>query len=536
VARGLGIEIDGDGVRVLAVDGGKRPRIAAFAERAVDPDASRPWAERARDAVKAAVADVGGARGRIVASIDSGDAILRELQLPFTNDEQIRKTVRFELEQHIHNHAIEDLVVDFVKTGTTDKATQLLVAGVPKTVVEERLRLLESAGADPALLDLDALALFNAFVAAGAVTDDAPLLVLYGGARFTKFLLIENGRPRAIRTIRYSAAPPGEATPSVKLPEKEETAAEKDTYVIIDQAAPVDILALEAGRFLMASAATATPSRIYVTGNLDPAEVSGPLTEATGVPVESFDLLAKFAHSLPAVEGLDRRIPVALGLALKAVDRDASGTDFRREEYSYAKKFETVKSSALVLVDLVLMFLALVALHLHFKAEDLRRDTDTVLGYQAQVVADAVEHDPTKIPPALRDDPSKSLDFLKKKIDELAQEVGAGAHPIERSTLNLLSRIWKTLDQYYRQNGTRKIGEQAFYFLVDAVNATQDPARGNVLISMSGVASNIQCAENFRQMLASSTPFSSGWEVESGRYQPDKDNTRFTFTLRKGKQ
>jgi hypothetical protein len=537
MARGLGIEIDTDGVRVLAVESGKRPRILAFSERHIEPSEDRPWADRARDAIKAALADAGGARGRIAASIDSGDAILRELQLPFTNDEQIRKTVRFELEQHIHNHAIEDLVVDYVKTGGTEKATQILVAAVPKTLVEERLRLLDSSGADPAVLDLDALALFNALVEAGAVTDDAPLLALYGGSRFTKFLLIENRRPRAIRTIRYSPPAP-EAAPSIAVDDKGELApGTAEPYVVVDQSAPEDILAVEVGRFLLASAASAAPTRILVMGRLDVEAVAGPLTEATGAPVSTFDILSQFAPAPPSAQGLDRRIPVALGLALKAVGRDATATDFRRQEYSYSKKFETVKSSALVLVDLVLMLLALVALHLHFKAADLQADTDTVFGFQAQVVADAVEHNPAKVPPELVDDPSKSVEYLQKRINELNTRLGAGDHPIERSTLHLLSRIWKTLETFNREQGNRKADDKPFYFLVDAVNATQDPVRSSAQITMSGLVSHIQVAEGFRQKLQGATPFSSGWSIEAGRYDQDaaKDKTRYTFTLRKEK-
>jgi type IV pilus assembly PilM-like protein len=535
MSRGLGIEIDTDGVRALAVEGGKKPRILAFAERLIDPSDERPWADRARDAIKAAVAEAGGARGRIAASIDSGDAILRELHLPFTNDEQIRKTVRFELEQHVHNHAIEDLVVDFVKTASTEKGSQILVAAVPKTLIEERLKLLESAGADPAVLDLDALALFNTLVEAGAVKDDAPLLALYGGSRFTKFLLVENRRPRAIRTIRYSAPAP-ENAPSIEVTGQGELEGTEPLIVVDTDAAPHEnILAIEAGRFLMASSASSAPSRILIMGRLDAEAVAGPLTEATGAPVEPFDILAPFGPVADSARGHDRRLPVALGLALKAANRDSVGTDFRREEYSYSKKFETVKSSALVLTALAAMLLALLALHLHFKSVDLQSDIDTVLKFQAQVVADAVEHNPTKIPPALQDDPSKSFEFLKKRIDELSKKLGAGDHPIERSTLNLLSRIWKSLEQFHREQGNRKTGDQPFYFLVDAINATQDPGRGTAMITMSGLASHIQVAEGFLQKLRGSTPFSSGWSIEPGRYPPVKENTQYTFTFRKEK-
>jgi hypothetical protein len=536
MARGLGIEIDSDGVRALALEGGKRPRILAFSERHIDPDESRPWSDRAREALLAAVAET-GVRGRVVASIDSGDAILRELQLPFTNDEQIRKTVRFELEQHVHNHAIEDLVVDYVKTGSTEKGSQILVAAVPKTLIEERIRLLDSAGADPALLDLDALALFNALVEAGAVKDDAPLLAIHGGARFTKFLLIENRRPKAIRTLRYSPTPPApvaeEATAETG---SGEPAAGDEPYVLVDNSTPVDILAIEAGRFLMASAASAVPSRIIITGRLDSAAVSAALTEATGAPVEPFDLLEKFAPVPPSVQGLDRRVPVALGLALKAVERDASGTDFRREEFSYGRKFENVKSSALVLVDLVLMLLALVALHLHFKAVDLKAETDLLYSYHAQVVADAVEHDPTKIPPPLKEDPSQSLRFMQGKLKQISEEVGAGDHPIERSSLNLLSRIWRTMEQFHHQHKGRKTGEQEYFFLVESVNATQVPDRGTAQITMSGQASTVLLAEAFLQMVKLTAPFSSGWTVESTGYRAAGPNQGFTFTFRKGKE
>jgi hypothetical protein len=535
VSRGLGIEIDAARVRVAGVDGGKRPRILSFAEQAIEPGDEASWADRARAALKAALAAAGGARGRIAASIDSGDAILRELQLPFKSDDQIRKTVRFEFEHQVHNQAIEDLVVDYVRTGETEKGANLLVAGVPRKIVAERLALLESAGADPAVVDLDALALFNAFVEAGAVKDDAPLLVIYGGSRFTKFLLIEGRRPRSIRTIRYSAAP-GESSP-IDVSVKEAGVSDYEPIVIIDETASSDILAKEAARFLMASAASAAPSRIYVAGELEAATVSGPLTKATGIPVESFDLLGAFSHSFPEGSDAGRRMPVALGLALKAVDRDAAGTDFRKDEFSYGRKFETVKSSALVLADLVLMLLALAALHLHFKAGDLARETAVVTGYQVQVAADAVNRDMTITPEALKKAPEKALAFLKGEVERLEKEVGAGDHPVERSSLNLLSRVWIAIEKFHKQFAQSRLEDEGFFLQVESASAIQDPSRtGNISVNLSGSAANISFAEKLKRLLSLESPFSGGWTVDTGPYTQDKDNVRFSFTLRKEKE
>src|SRR5258707_8071109 len=198
MARSVGMELTPAHVRILSLElAGKFPKILQFHQAPV-PAGETPWEERAAAAVKQAFTDAKIARGKVVAALDSGDAILREVSLPFKGDDQIRKTVRFEMESLIHNYTIEQLIVSHYKTGETDKGTLLLAAAVPKAVIEKRLKVYQEGGVDPSALDLDIAAVFNAMLQAGAIDTDEPLLLVHGTPQFTKLGLIEERRPRSL--------------------------------------------------------------------------------------------------------------------------------------------------------------------------------------------------------------------------------------------------------------------------------------------------------------------------------------------------
>ena len=47
--------------------------------------------------------------------VQASRAVIREITLPFTDLEQIKKVVKFEAESHLHEIPIEDVVVAFHK-------------------------------------------------------------------------------------------------------------------------------------------------------------------------------------------------------------------------------------------------------------------------------------------------------------------------------------------------------------------------------------------------------------------------------------
>ena len=136
MARSVGIELTDSSVKLLWLEqSGKKSKVLQFHEAPIPPDGDDSWEARASRALREAFARSKIPRGHAVASIDSGEAILREISLPFKGDDQIRKTVRFEMESQIHNYTIEQLVVSHYKTGESEKGS-LLLGGTLQIEVE----------------------------------------------------------------------------------------------------------------------------------------------------------------------------------------------------------------------------------------------------------------------------------------------------------------------------------------------------------------------------------------------------------------
>src|SRR5687767_7082381 len=111
--RATGLEISATLMRAVVADGSvKGWRVLSYAEAEIAPpaegqDPKQVFAEQ----VAKFVAEKKLPRGIVVPSIPSSVVTVREVALPFGSDDQLRKTVKFELESHSHNLDIEEVVV-----------------------------------------------------------------------------------------------------------------------------------------------------------------------------------------------------------------------------------------------------------------------------------------------------------------------------------------------------------------------------------------------------------------------------------------
>jgi hypothetical protein len=534
MARSVGIELTDASVRILALEAsGRKARILGFHEAPI-PAGEAVWEERAAGALRGAFAAAGAPRGRIVASVDSGDALLREVTLPFKGDDQIRKTVRFEMESLIHNYSIEQLVVCHYKTGETDKGAQLIAAAVPKEVLGKRLKVFQDAGADPAAVDLDVCAVFNAIRHAGGIDSDAPQLLIHGTSKFTKLVFVEGRQPRSIRTIRFSlpagvpagakaaAGPrppdrPDEPMPVVVLSDEEAKRfgeLDHDT-----QGALVEILAKEISRFLLASAASASPAHILLSGDFEDERAARMLQDAVEIPVRTFDLLGAVEHDLPKGP---LRLAAPLGLALKGAGIDALGMDFRQDEFLYRKKFEAVKTTALVAIELAVVFLAAVALHFHFKRDELRRDAKYVQDQQAELYDRATGETTT------------DASMAYPKFRDLAQRAGTGGPtgiPLVASARAAWIELFGAIQRFQQKTASQQLGGADLFLEIETLEVQQGTTAGNenLTLTMRGKIRNHEYAGALRNEVRAVETFANAdW---AGPITP-LEGGLFQFTLR----
>ena len=144
--------------------------------------------------------EIGASRSRVVVSIPAYHCSLRTLTMPFTDEKRLIQVVPFEVEAQLP-FSMEDAVVDHHPLSRNNGSSLLLVAAAPKVILGGVLTLLSKAGIDPAVLDLDALALYTVANYGIKSKDLDPLVVIDVGANKTTLVVIDQGQVRFVRSI-----------------------------------------------------------------------------------------------------------------------------------------------------------------------------------------------------------------------------------------------------------------------------------------------------------------------------------------------
>ena len=202
--RAVGIDVGSSSIKVCEVDGSaKKFRVTKYAEADFDGgETLEEYNEAVADTVARLFSENKLKRDQVIAALSGQDCVVRNISVPFTADEQVRKVIRFEAESHLHSHQLEDVVVDFHKTGERSDHSDVLIFAGLKEPVGDRLETLDSAGIDPLQLDLESLALFNAVSVAGLLDPESVQVILDFGTTKTNLIITDGENLNIVRTIR----------------------------------------------------------------------------------------------------------------------------------------------------------------------------------------------------------------------------------------------------------------------------------------------------------------------------------------------
>lgn len=388
MARATGIEIGENAIVVAELDGSPKKFRLVGAARVLIGDAEDAAGRRkaAVAALKQALKQAKARRDAVTLGVQAGRAVIREITLPFTDLEQIRKVVKFEAESHLHDIPIEDVVVDFHKVSESGGRSKLLVLAVKKEDLAYALETAGLAGVDPLHVTVDAAGLFNLWRALPDGAGDGATVLIDVGERTTTAIVAAGDRVRQIRTIRLGADSVTRAVaadlgvaPAEAEREKRafaeaaarpfalagETAAGGGAIATAEQVKR-DLVRDGHGGFarrlaneLLRSVSSTLLDRklesIHVTGvGAETPGLAKELGDAFGVTVKTLDPGAVLDHKLKN-EDL-RGVASGAGLALVGLGQNALGLEFRQEEYRFARKFDRVRTP--LLFGLVLVFVA----------------------------------------------------------------------------------------------------------------------------------------------------------------------------------
>jgi hypothetical protein len=435
--RACGLELTPTTFRAVTVDGSPKGwRVVGYAEKDVPPptegaDVKEAYAKE----VAAFIVEAKLPRGSLVPSMQAAHATIREVALPFGSDEQLRKTVKFELESHSHAIDVEQVVVDFVRVDQKEKQTYLLAFAVEKKDVKARIDQMALARIDPPSIDLDATAALNAILNSGGLNGTDAFVALYA-TRSGCFHYFVSGGLKLLRVLPLGSAEDGFEGKA----------------------------AGEIARTLLRVSSGQDLSEVIVCGDADdlPA-LAGRIAREPGVNARAIDLMPE-GLEFEGAEKARRAGGAALGLALKGIGLDRVGIDLRREEFTYERKTDQLKRAIAMLLLMVNIFLGLWGYKAWSDRGFVKGRTNELMAMEKKMWKDLFPEEK---------EPAKPLEAFRTRKAEWQESQGGGGHPVPVSALNYWAMLFNKIQVQNK-------------FFIGALTVSAAP--GQTSIKMSGTA------------------------------------------------
>lgn len=154
------------------------------------------------DAIRQTIAATGVTTKYIVAAVGGRDVIVKKIQMERVKEQQARELMRWEAEQHVP-FDMDSVELDFQVLDPDGDGLDMsvLLVAAKRELVEAKQALLTEAGASPAVIDVDAFALHNAFEANYPEALNGTIALLNIGNEATNLNILDEGVPILTRDL-----------------------------------------------------------------------------------------------------------------------------------------------------------------------------------------------------------------------------------------------------------------------------------------------------------------------------------------------
>jgi type IV pilus assembly protein PilM len=154
------------------------------------------------EAIQAALASADVKTKEVVTAVGGRDVIIKKIQIERVREAQARELMRWEAEQHVP-FDMESVELDFQildPDGDGLEMSVLLVAA-KRELIESKIRVLTDAGLEPAIVDVEAFALHNAFEVNHPDAMNGVVGLLNIGHDVTNINILDDGVPLLTRDL-----------------------------------------------------------------------------------------------------------------------------------------------------------------------------------------------------------------------------------------------------------------------------------------------------------------------------------------------
>ena len=207
----MGLDIGSGFVKVVEVDhSGDQPEVSRVAMRPLLPDAIVEGEimdyALVSDSVQALFQEMGVKNPDVVTAVGGHDVIIKKIEMDRMKDADAREVIRWEAEQHVP-FDIKSVELDFQILNPHDEGLQMevLLVAAKRELVDNKIGLLQDAGVNPVIIDVDAFALHNAFEHNYPDSLEGIIALVNVGHETTNVNILENGVPILTRDIPFGS-------------------------------------------------------------------------------------------------------------------------------------------------------------------------------------------------------------------------------------------------------------------------------------------------------------------------------------------
>jgi type IV pilus assembly protein PilM len=207
----IGLDIGSGFVKVVEVDhSGDQPEVVRVAMRPLLPDAIVEGEIMdyglVAEAVQGLFQDLGLKGADVVTAIGGHDVIIKKIEMDRMKETDAREVIRWEAEQHVP-FDIKSVELDFQILDPQGEGLQMqvLLVAAKRELVDNKVGLLQDAGVNPIIIDIDAFALHNAFEHNYPDSLDGIIALVNVGHETTNVNILEDGVPILTRDIPFGS-------------------------------------------------------------------------------------------------------------------------------------------------------------------------------------------------------------------------------------------------------------------------------------------------------------------------------------------
>jgi type IV pilus assembly protein PilM len=207
----IGLDIGSGFVKVVEVDhSGDQPEVVRVAMRPLLPDAIVEGEIMDYGLVSDAVAGLFGELGlkgaEVVTAVGGHDVIIKPIPMDRMKESDAREVIKWEAEQHVP-FDIKSVELDFQILDPDGDGLQMevLLVAAKRELIDNKVGLLQDAGVEPVIIDVEAFALHNAFEYNYPDAQEGIVALVNVGHETTNVSILDDGVPILTRDIPFGS-------------------------------------------------------------------------------------------------------------------------------------------------------------------------------------------------------------------------------------------------------------------------------------------------------------------------------------------